>query len=257
MIRLLQSRRTWILLLSSLLLASLAGNVWLTLKVMDYKGRLLLAREFPDPAPLRVEKDGRTLAWLAGDSRIKALRLPETPARKVVNRGSGGFTVRETLDRFRADLAAGSRPDVLIIQAGINDVLSAGYNRPSRLTPASAPRPAPERIMEECLASLKKLVTASREAGCRVILLTVFPPGPYSLRDRLFWTGELEARVTQLNDGLRRLSGAGVTILDAAALLAPDGRTKAEYSLDALHLNAAGYAVLTAALESELAKPVY
>ncbi len=248
-------KRACFILSAGLLAVSLALNVWLTLKVMDYKGRCLLAKEFPDQTPLQVEKDGRMLLWLSGDSRIASWSFPESPQRKVVNRGVGGFTARETLDRFRADLAAGSRPDVVVIQAGINDVLSAGYNRPSRLTPASAPRPAPGRIMAQCLENLQKLVKLARESGSRVILLTVFPPGPYSLRDRFFWTSELETHIRDLNTALRRLAGTGVTVLDSAALLAPGGRTEAKYCMDCLHLNDAGYKVLSDALDALLSAP--
>lgn len=255
-LRILQSKRTWLFLLSALLAVSLAGNGWLMLKVLDYKGRVFLAREFPDSAPLRAEPDGRPLVWLAGDSRIEAWSLPDSPARRVINRGVSGFTARETLNRFRADTAAGSRPQTVIIQAGINDVLSAGYNRPSRLPPGvSAGRPTPERIMAQCLADLRALVEAARQMQCRVVLLTVFPPGPRDFRDWLFWTAELEAKVAELNTALRLLAGPEVTIVDAAALLASEGRTRAEYSADCLHLNAAGYRVLTEAVESVLAGP--
>jgi len=243
----------WTLLLCLLLMASAGFNGWLTLRVLDYKGRLLLAKEFPDQAPHFVEKDARLLVWMAGDSRVVSWNFPETPGRRVVNRGVSGFTVRETLDRFRADTTAGSRPDVVVIQAGINDVLSAGYNRPSRLPPASPPRPSPEDIMKQCAADMEKLLAAARGAGAEVILCTVFPPGPYGLRDRFFWTSGLEGRIVDLNAALRRAAGPGIHLLDAAALLAPEGRTKDAYSEDALHLNSSGYGVLTEALEAALA----
>jgi lysophospholipase L1-like esterase len=252
----LPNRRAVLCLAGLLMAASLGLNGWLILKVLDYKGRLLLAREFPDDDALNVPKDSRAVIWMAGDSRIAAWVFPDTRSRRVVNRGVNGFTARETLDRYRADLAAGSRPDVTVIQAGINDVASAGYNRPSRLPPSAftgwPDRPGPDRIMEQCAADMRLLVRAATDAGSRVVLLTVFPPGPLELRDLFFWSEELDARVAGLNESLRSLVGPAVTVLDAATLLSDGARTKNEYSLDTLHLNAAGYAVLTNALEAAL-----
>jgi lysophospholipase L1-like esterase len=252
-------RRAAILSLVLLLGFSIWLNVQLVFKVLDYKGRLFIAREFPDATPYKAEPDGRHLVWLAGDSRVEAWSMPDTEKRRFVNRGVSGFTARQTLDTFRADIATGSRPDVLVVQAGINDVLSAGYNRPSRL-PAIAlehqpHRPGPDAIIAQCLADLQSLTEEGRRAGCRVVLLTVFPPGPYSLRDRFFWDAELESQVTALNAGLQSFAGPSVTILDTVPLLTADGRTKSAYSNDSLHLNASGYEVLSRALLEILPPP--
>ena len=250
-------RRRWTaVLLSGLLTASVCLNGWLVLKVCDYKGRLLLSREFPDHTPLHVAKDGRQLVWLTGDSRVASWAMTDTAHRQFVNRGVSGFTARETLDRFRADLAAGTRPDVVVIQAGINDVLSAGYNRPSRLPPAARSyqpdRPRPGQIMEKCANDLNQLVATAVAAGGQVILLTVFPPGPAGIRDRFFWDAELRESVTRLNTSLQRLSGPSVTVLDAAGLLSSESQTRDNFSADVLHLNDEGYALLSRALEAEL-----
>jgi len=226
--------------------------------VMDYKGRVLLAREFPDDTPLHVARGSRQLVWLTGDSRMASWMMKDTPNHQFVNRGVSGFTARETLNRFRGDLAAGSRPDAVVIQAGINDVLSAGYNRPSRLPSAvsrSDPgRPGPGQIMEQCANDLKQLVAAAVAARSHVILQTVFPPGAAGIRDRFFWDPELKECVTKLNTSLQALAGPSVTVLDAARLLSSGGQTREEYSADVLHLNDAGYAVLTVALEAELGR---
>ena len=258
--RFLRHRWIYVLLPAVVLGASFWLNGWLILKVLDYKGRLLLAREFPDQIPLNVPRDARQLVWLAGDSRIAAWPLSDTVFRRFVNRGVSGFTARETLDRFQADLAAGSRPDVIVIQAGINDVLSAGYNRPSRLPGAASDalpgRPGPQQIMERCAADLKTMVQTAANAGGHVILLTVFPPGPLDFRDRFFWSAELDDCVAGLNESLRRLACPSVSVLDAATLLSDSGRTKKEHSLDTLHLNSRGYELLTGALETALSTTV-
>jgi lysophospholipase L1-like esterase len=106
--------------------------------------------------------------------------------------------------------------------------------------------------MERCAADLKLLTQTATDAGSHVVLLTVFPRGAPGIRDRFFWTDELDAHVAGLNESLRSLAGPTISVLDAAALLSEGGRTKQEYSLDSLHLNQRGYEVLTTALERVL-----
>ena len=65
--RFLHRGKAFMVLLAVLLGASLWLNGWLVLKVLDYKGRVLLAREFPGSASLFVPKDNRRLVW---DRRI-------------------------------------------------------------------------------------------------------------------------------------------------------------------------------------------
>ena len=253
-----KSRRWLSALVIILLGVSLWLNYWLTFKVLDYKGRLFLAHEFPDTEGVKVEKDSRQLVWMAGDSRIASWPLQDTASRRYINRGISGYTARETLERFRRDIAAGSRPDVLVIQAGINDVLSAGYNRRSRL-PSAAIKHQPDRpdakaIIARCIAELMTLAEEGRRAGCHVVILTIFPPGPYDVRDWFFWDAALERSVTEVNEALLPLAGPSISVIDTLPLLAAGGRTLPRYSVDSLHLNSAGYEKLFSALDPVLTK---
>ncbi len=244
------------LLILILLGSSGAVNVWLILKVLDYKGRVFLARQFPDPVPIPVVVDERSQLWLIGDSRVQAWFPGDTPERKVINRGISGFTVKDTLEQLRSDLSSGHKPSTIVIQVGINDILSAGYNRPSRL-PAGAfngwpDRPGPAAIMGEAFRNLEALVNISLKSQRRVVIFTVFPPGPLGLRDRFFWSSEMDEWLAELNQKIIALKDKGILVCDSSSAISQAGRVKSVYSKDALHLNAAGYEVLTAELESIL-----
>ncbi len=233
-------------------------NVWLILKVLDYKGRVFLARQFSDPAPLPMVVDERPQLWMIGDSRAQAWLPRDTPQRRVINRGISGFTIKDTLEQLRADLASGHKPSTIVIQVGINDILSVGYNRPSRL-PSSAfngwpDRPGPAVIMGQAFRDLESLVKMSLESNRRVVISPIFPPGPLGIRDRFFWSSELDSWLAEMNHRILSLGDTGVVICDCSAVLSPGGRVAAAYSGDALHLNAAGYKLLTAELENILSK---
>jgi lysophospholipase L1-like esterase len=240
------------------LVASVSLNVWLTMKVMDYKGRLFLARQFPDDVGARIEPDSRSTILLVGDSRIHQWSLPDTPKRRHVNRGVSGYTAREALTRLRLDLAAAPKLDAIVIQVGVNDILSAGYNRRSRLPSSSLEgaegRPEPAQIMESALQNLRILVEEARRAAPRVFVFSLFPTGPIGYRDLFFWDAEMEAHLAQMNTGIKGLADGAVEIVDTEPLLAtPDsGRGNPENYTDAYHLNARGYQILTQALDSRL-----
>jgi lysophospholipase L1-like esterase len=246
-----------------LLLLFLAGSIWLNgwlaLKVMDYKGRLFLAHEFPDESTATILNDPKRLdVWLVGDSRIAAWTIQDTATFRFVNRGVSGFTAKDALARLKLDLAGGSRPDVVVIQAGINDVLSAGYNRPSRLPVMgirSVPnRPSPDEILEGCALALQQIVDISTAAGASVVLLKVFPPGPKDWRDVFFWDEELHRQLDTLNSRISQIQGNRLSTVDPASALATGGRTLDAYSANSIHLNEKGYEILDMVLASELAK---
>jgi lysophospholipase L1-like esterase len=101
------------------------------------------------------------------------------------------------------------------------------------------------------------LVDDVRASGADVIVTTVLPStGDAPLARRIYWSPRIEAAVGQVNAELRRWAGDGVQVLDAAALL-EDGRgqLRREYSIDLLHLNDAGYAVLNRELARLVAQP--
>jgi lysophospholipase L1-like esterase len=64
-----------------------------------------------------------------------------------------------------------------------------------------------------------------------------------------FWSDDVAVAIKEVNAFIYTLEKEGVTTLDCYALLEDDdGSTRPEYSQDLLHLNAAGYRRLNAAL---------
>ena len=95
--------------------------------------------------------------------------------RATVNRGVPGDTTEKARLRFAADVL-GARPDVAIIQFGINDSTVDVWKTP----PATQPRVSTVRYGE----NLSYFVERLQEAGCEVILMTF---------NRLAWTDQLRA----------------------------------------------------------------
>jgi len=93
----------------------------------------------------------------------------------VINAGVGGNTTVRAKARFARDVLA-RRPDLVIIQFGINDSAVDVWKKP----PATRPRVAIDRYTK----NLEFFIRALRERNARVILMT---PNP------LCWTDKLKA----------------------------------------------------------------
>jgi lysophospholipase L1-like esterase len=129
-----------------------------------------------------------------------------------------------------------------VLQLGVNDLAKAIYVPHARA-----------EIIAACQANLGQLVAQTTGLGATLILTTIFPPAadPWG-----GWSRDHEAlaeAITQVNRGLRGLTGERVSLFETEPLLAEGGRVKPEYALDGLHLNRAGYATLNQALSPLLA----
>ncbi|MGQ0603025.1 MAG: hypothetical protein ACT4QE_15180 [Anaerolineales bacterium] len=60
--------------------------------------------------------------------------------------------------------------------------------------------------------------------------------------------------MSEVNTDLRALESERVILFDAYAVLQSGGKLRADYALDELHINEAGYAALNAELSKVLAK---
>jgi lysophospholipase L1-like esterase len=195
----------------------------------------------PPPAPAGGRRGPRVLFY--GDSRAVEWSPPAAPAHvEFVNRGVSGQTSAGALLRF--DLhAAPARPDVVVIQVGIND-LKAVALFPDR----------ERRIVADCEERIGRLVAKARDAGAGVILTTIFPTGPVPPERRPFWSPEIRAAIERVNARIRALGADRVLVLDAHALLEERGEVRPAYARDTLHLNPAGYDVLNRELSRLLAR---
>jgi acyl-CoA thioesterase-1 len=142
-----------------------------------------------------------------------------------VDRGISGQTTPQMLLRFPADVLA-LHPRVVHIMAGTNDI--AGNTGPT--------------TMDAIVGNIAAMVTLAKAAGIRVVLAGAPPAAVFK------WSPGLKPapQIAALNARLRELAmREKVTFVDYGAVLGmPDGAMKDALTLDGVHPNAAGYAVM-------------
>lgn len=177
---------------------------------------------------------------LLGDSRIAQWGLPSLAGWHVVNAGVGGLTTGQIrlrtpplLDKFH--------PDVVVVEAGINDLKYLGL-RPDLKS----------RLVSLVTDNLAAVTEACAKRHCKVILLEIWPPSRPSLARRLVWSAAVPESVTMVNERLQSLNSTNnrirVVDLFSAAGLEPDG----SLYRDTLHFKPKVYLHLASALEKEL-----
>jgi lysophospholipase L1-like esterase len=241
-------RRRLLMLLGATLVGSTAANVALlvALRSMYIESKIQATQPnlnvYTDAnASLRTERPAGRRAVLFGDSRIAQWVPAPSPDGdwQVINRGRSGETTAQMRWRFANDVVE-LRPQVVVIQAGINDLVAASLAPPTRR----------RQILQQCIDNLLALVAEADANGIEVILLGVFPPATPPLHRRLVWSDSIVALVEEVNDSLEQLgSVAGVTWMDSSGVLKqPDGSWYDGVSKDTLHLTSAGYERLNAAV---------
>ena len=188
-------------------------------------------------------KGSETTLLFYGDSRAADWPAPDLPGIRCRNLGMPGETTAGSLQRF-APAVAPLGPDLIVLQAGINDLVALEYAPPER--------PA---LIHRCRRNLAQMVSRSLALGATVIVTTIFPPAPAGFEFMgLSRLDDVVPAILEVNAFLSGLAGERVIIFDAYALLAEGDRVKPAYALDLLHLNRSGYAALNQALTPLLAK---
>jgi lysophospholipase L1-like esterase len=159
------------------------------------------------------------------------------PGKPYVNRGISGQTTPQMLVRMRQDVVH-LHPEAVVILAGTNDI--AGNTGPS----------TPEMIED----NFKSMTEIAKANGIRVILASVLPARAYPWRPS---AGDPAEKIKALNAWIKDYCAKeGCTYLDYwSAMAAPDGGMKPGISIDGVHPNAAGYAIMEPLAEAALAKP--
>jgi lysophospholipase L1-like esterase len=135
--------------------------------------------------------------------------------------------------RFANDALA-LKPDVIVIQCGINDLV-AGIGSQGKW-------PA---ITARTIDNLKWVSEKAAAAGSKVVLLTVIPPARPDLARRLVWSEKIREQVVAVNENLLASKfPPGVRVLDLGEVFGATTRLPDRFSLDTLHLNETGYALL-------------
>ena len=174
-----------------------------------------------------------------GDSRAQDWPVPaEFVGVEFLNRGIGNQTSTQIALRFDAHVRPLS-PDVIVLQMCVND-LKAIPLFPERK----------DAIIATCQSNIERIIAESREIGVQVILTTVFPVGDVPLQRRFVWSGDVAEAVREVNQYIMSLAADDVIVFDTYSLLVDDdnGLLRPDLSLDELHLNTEGYAVLNSEL---------
>jgi len=227
------------LLLTSILLN---GGLFYIAKKSYAKSKLVVA--FPNTtfyqsanAALQAKQHQRVI--LFGDSRIQQWKnLPELEGFEFINRGIGGETTAQLRMRFKPDVLV-LKPDVVILQLGINDLVVLGV----------APNHATATI-QQCQDNLKVLVEKLTKQAVEVILLTIIPPAKPNLARMLAWSERIGQSVVEINQYWLNLPKmARLHVIDTAKVLKNAQRQWHDnVNKDILHLTPVGYQYLNQAI---------
>ena len=218
-----------------------------------------------DPVGLKAFADSEipatselTRVVFFGDSRAASWPSPireatnQTRNVEFFNRGLGSQTSTQALQRFQTHVAP-LRPDVVIIQIGINDIKAIGLFPKQTST-----------ILSEVVANIEQIVKQAEATGAVVVLSSIFPIGEVtwakqlSVRSRPFWlSNTINPAVATVNQSLKTLvsvqNNDSVIWFDSSSLLIDEtGKISRDYLIDELHLNEKGYAILNQALSERL-----
>jgi lysophospholipase L1-like esterase len=173
--------------------------------------------------------DSITDAW----TRNGGTFFPDKP---YVNRGISGQTTEQMVVRFRQDVID-LRPQAVVILAGTNDI--AGNTGPET-----------QAMIED---NFRSMVDLARANNIRVVLASVLPAAAYPWKPS---AGNPTEKIRALNDWLKSYAASqNLTYLDYySAMAGPDGGMKPGISLDGVHPNAAGYAIMEPLAEKALAQ---
>jgi acyl-CoA thioesterase I len=202
------------------------------LKLRDWPD---LARYREDDAKLGPPAKGDSRVVFLGDSITQIWSLSSSfPGKPYVNRGISGQTTPQILLRFRQDVIA-LQPTLVVILAGTNDI--AENTGPTTLA-----------AIED---NLKSMVELAKRNGIRVVMASLLPAFQYSWRPDLAPVEKIRA----LNDWIKDYAAKeGLVFLDYYSALADDKRgLKADLSVDGVHPNKAGYAVMAPLAEKAIA----
>jgi lysophospholipase L1-like esterase len=212
---------------------SLAAKVWPTSQFIIPKLNI------PNSEPKSI--------LLLGDSRIADWGCPTIEGRHVVNAGFRGITSAQLAMACR-DILQQTRPQVIVIQVGINDLKLLGIRPELR-----------EAVVSNCVSNILTVVQESKQAGARVIVTPIWPAGEVSLMRRFVWSDAVDSAIVETNARLQRALEAehGVAVVDIFGQMA-QGFSAAErnqFYSDTLHLRPGTYFRLSELL-AEMIKPM-
>lgn len=216
-----------------LLLALAAGTTALRAQPdsLDYRGDYYFAKRAQQE---REAVHARNIVMLGNSLTERGAWADILQDSLVLNRGIGGDCVAGMTARLGAIVAG--KPRAIFLMAGVNDLIF------SKITP------------EALLGQYERLLDAIRAASPRT---TVFIQSLLPLdeaQNEEYFAGK-NARIEAFNALLRETARRrGLDYIDVWSRIVCDEKMPAEYTVDGIHLNAAGYAVWSDVLRPYLPK---
>ena len=199
-----------------------------------------LGRYRDENAALAIPATGEQRVVFYGDSITDAwghrpTTWPFFPGKPYLDRGISGQTTPQMVVRFHQDVVD-LHPRVVVILAGINDV--AGNTGP--MTP---------EMTED---NFRAMAEMARSNGIKLVITSILPAGDFPWRRGL----DPAPKVRVLNQWLQDYcKSEGIVYVDYYSPLADEkGAMKAGFSLDGVHPNAAGYAIMAPLAEAGIGK---
>lgn len=180
---------------------------------------------------------------LFGDSRIQMWKNQlKIDGYQIINRGIAGETTAQSLLRVENDILA-INADVVVIQIGINDLKTIVFFESRE-----------GQIIDATKHNILVLVNKLKSRGIKVYLMTIIPASEPVGVWRLFWSERIDREVVAINQFIRKQQEENVSIIDSTSILNDGEKLKPDYTLDTLHLNDAGYSVLSSLLKKTFQK---
>ncbi len=199
-----------------------------------------LARYRDANAALQPPAAGENRVVFFGDSITDLWKLDESfPSKPYINRGIGGQTTSQMLERFRQDVIK-LQPKVVVILAGTNDI-------------AGNTGPISNDDIEANFASIAEL---ARTHGIGVVFSSILPVHNYTPESQEFFAQRPMERILALNRWLKDYCAVNdLVYLDYFSALVDDkGLLKRDLAQDGLHPNKVGYAIMAPLAEKAIGR---
>jgi lysophospholipase L1-like esterase len=195
-------------------------------------------RYHEDNARLQSQPTETGRVVFLGDSITDMWKLAQYfPGKPYVNRGIGGQTTPQMLVRMYADVI-NLHPSALVMLAGTNDI-----------APNTGPQSAD--MIEDNFRAIAELAQAH---NVKIVLCSLTPVSDYAARKQT--AQRPPADILLLNEWLKKYAEQihAVYVDYHAALADANGFLREDYSMDGLHPNDKGYAIMAPLVQAAIEK---
>jgi len=199
-----------------------------------------LSRYYEDNQRLQKQAEDPSRVVFLGDSITDGWKLAQYfPGKPYVNRGISGQTTAQMLVRMYSDVV-NLHPSAVVILAGTNDI-------------ARNTGPQTAEMVQD---NFRAIMDLSQRHSIAVVVCSLTPISDYSVRKQS--PQRPPADILLMNDWLKKFAeqNHAVYVDYYGALVDANGFLKEAYSMDGLHPNEKGYAVMAPLVQAAIEKAV-